>query len=156
MKEEENKKKITRGAHVKYDPKIHDDKAFTYFSRGYTNALVAEKFKISPRTMDNWIAKYPTFQESVIDGRRVSNSENELKLFKISQGFYKEIEKPFIVKGKVEIVTYKEYFPPNFSALRFLMTNRMPQDYRDKVAETETEETSKPVAINIKVVKNDD
>ena len=149
-------KKRERGRPTKYDPKIHDAKAFSYFCRGYTNALVAKKFGISPRTLDYWIEAHASFKESVIDGRRVSNSENELKLFKISQGFYKEIEKPFIVKGKVEIVTYKEYFPPNFPALRFLMTNRMPQDYRDKIAEAETEETSKPVAINIKVVKNDD
>lgn len=144
-----------RGRPTKYDPKIHDAKAFSYFCRGYTNALVAKKFGISPRTLDYWIEAHESFKESVIDGRKVSNSENELKLFKISQGFYKEVEKPFIVKGKVEIVTYKEYFPPNFSALRFLMTNRMPQDYRDKVEETQEKETETQIEIVVKKANNE-
>jgi len=151
MKEE----KRERGRPTKYDPKIHDAKAFSYFCRGYTNALVAKKFGISPRTLDYWIEAHESFKESVIDGRKVSNSENELKLFKISQGFYKEVEKPFIVKGKVEIVTYKEYFPPNFSALRFLMTNRMPQDYRDKVEETQEKETETQIEIVVKKANNE-
>ena len=148
-------KKRERGRPTKYDPKIHDAKAFSYFCRGYTNALVAKKFGISPRTLDYWIEAHESFKESVIDGRKVSNSENELKLFKISQGFYKEVEKPFIVKGKVEIVTYKEYFPPNFSALRFLMTNRMPQDYRDKVEETQEKETETQIEIVVKKANNE-
>lgn len=148
-------KKRERGRPTKYDPKIHDAKAFSYFCRGYTNALVAKKFGISPRTLDYWIEAHPSFKESVIDGRKVSNSENELKLFKISQGFYKEVEKPFVVKGKVEIVTYKEYFPPNFSALRFLMTNRMPQDYRDKVEETQEKETETQIEIVVKKANNE-
>lgn len=147
--------KRERGRPTKYDPKIHDAKAFSYFCRGYTNALVAKKFGISPRTLDYWIEAHESFKESVIDGRKVSNSENELKLFKISQGFYKEVEKPFIVKGKVEIVTYKEYFPPNFSALRFLMTNRMPQDYRDKVEETQEKETETQIEIVVKKANNE-
>ena len=151
MKEE----KRERGRPTKYDPKIHDAKAFSYFCRGYTNALVAKKFGISPRTLDYWIEAHESFKESVIDGRKVSNSENELKLFRISQGFYKEIEKPFIVKGKVEIVTYKEYFPPNFPALRFLMTNRMPQDYRDKVEETQEKETETQIEIVVKKANNE-
>lgn len=151
MKEE----KRERGRPTKYDPKIHDAKAFSYFCRGYTNALVAKKFGISPRTLDYWIEAHESFKESVIDGRKVSNSENELKLFKISQGFYKEVEKPFIVKGKVEIVTYKEYFPPNFSALRFLMTNRMPQDYRDKIEETQEKETETQIEIVVKKANNE-
>lgn len=148
-------KEKKRGRPTKYDPKIHDAKAFSYFCRGYTNALVAKKFGISPRTLDYWIEAHESFRESVIDGRKVSNSENELKLFKISQGFYKEVEKPFIVKGKVEIVTYKEYFPPNFSALRFLMTNRMPQDYRDKVEETQEKETETQIEIVVKKANNE-
>lgn len=148
-------KEDKRGRPTKYDPKIHDAKAFSYFCRGYTNALVAKKFGISPRTLDYWIEAHESFKESVIDGRKVSNSENELKLFKISQGFYKEVEKPFIVKGKVEIVTYKEYFPPNFSALRFLMTNRMPQDYRDKVEETQEKETETQIEIVVKKANNE-
>lgn len=148
-------KEDKRGRPTKYDPKIHDAKAFSYFCRGYTNALVAKKFGISPRTLDYWIEAHESFRKSVIDGRKVSNSENELKLFKISQGFYKEVEKPFIVKGKVEIVTYKEYFPPNFSALRFLMTNRMPQDYRDKVEETQEKETETQIEIVVKKANNE-
>ena len=154
MENEKEKKKV--GAKLKYNSDYHDAKAFSYFARGYTNALVAKKFKISPRTLDYWIEQFESLRESVLDGREVSNSRSELKLHKMGHGFYQEVTEPKVVGGELQMVTYPKYFPPSFSALRFEMINKMPHLYRDKIEETEKEEVTKPVAINIKVVKNDD
>lgn len=156
MKDENKKKKKKRGRPTIYDPDYHDKKAFKLFSCGYNNALVAVEFGICPRTLDYWIANHESFKEYVLRGRAAENAEDELRLHKLAHGFYKKVQKPFIVKGEVQIVEYLEYFPPSFPSLRFKMVNKQPEKYRDKPQETETEENTKPVAINIKVVKNDD
>lgn len=148
--------KRERGRPTKYDKDFHDNKAFDLYVRGFTNALVAKKFGISARTLDYWIQNHETFRDKVEEGREASNSKLEWKLYRMANGYYKTVYKPFVVKGKIEYAEYQEYIQPSYPAIKFLMVNRMPKLYRDKVEETETEETSKPVAINIKVVKNDD
>ena len=140
------------GRPSEYEPTYHDPLAFSYFCRGYTNAMVAKKFGISPRTFDLWLNKHQSLKESVMDGREVSNSRSELKLHKMGHGFYQEVTEPKVVGGEVQMVTYKKYFPPSFSALRFEMINKMPHLYRDKVEEKE--ETPNDTSIEIIVKKS--
>lgn len=150
MKDEKKK-----GRPTKYDKEFHDLKAFSYFSRGYTNALVAKKFQISPRTLDYWIENNESFKESVLDGREVSNSQSELKLHKMAHGYFQEVIEPKIAGGEVVMVTYKKFIPPSFSALRFEMINKMPQLYRDKVEETEDKEQDTTTEIIVKKANNE-
>lgn len=143
MKDENKHKKLKKGRPTKYDPDYHDRKAFKYFSCGYNNALVAVKFGISPRTLDYWISNHESLREMVLDGRAVENADDELRLHKLAHGFYKEVTEFKVVNGKAVEHTYKKYFPPTFSALRFKMVNKQPDKYRDRPEEPKPEQDNK-------------
>lgn len=150
MEQKVKNKEQNKGRPSDYDPTYHDPLAFSYFCRGYTNAMVAKKFGIVPRTFDLWLNKHTSLKESVMDGREVSNSRSELKLHKMGHGFYQEVTEPKVAGGDIQMVTYKKYFPPSFSALRFEMINKMPHLYRDKVEEEPKEEQDTQIEIIVK------
>ena len=154
--ENENKDKINEvGRPTKYDPSVHDDWAEDLFSRGFTIAHVAFEFGVTSRTIDNWIANNESFREKVQEGKARNVGDIAQSLRNQALGFYKMVKEPKVVGGELVYAEYLKYFPPNGNTAQYYIGTLDPKNWRNKDND-ETEESTKPVAINIKVVKNDD
>lgn len=150
MEQKVKNKEQNKGRPSKYDPLYHDAQTFSYSARGYTNAHIATKFGIDPRTFDLWLNKHDSLRESALDGRAVSNSKSEYKLHKMAHGYYQDVIEVKVVGNKIKKVKYPKWIAPSFSALRFEMINKMPHLYRDKVEEEPKEEQDTQIEIIVK------
>lgn len=121
--------------------------------QGATMEELGDMLGVSTATVYKWQATKPEFAEAVRAGRHVSNGELLNAAFKQSVGFmftksmpvkYKVFEK-FSVKNKngvvseelkqvekIEMVEVTEFVPPNANLLQFMLTNRLPDQYKKK------------------------
>ncbi len=127
--------------------------------QGSTDQELAEMIGVGITTFYEWRKKIPEFYEALKKGKQVANGELINVAFKQSSGFYvveevavkvkdfvtietapETADKPAKVRvmevERVETVPVKRFVNPNAAALIFMMKNRLPNDYKDKV-ETE-------------------
>lgn len=107
-------------------------------------AAVAEALGVAKSTVSGWAGKYPEFAEAVAKGIKESNGEILNSAFDQSRGYYREVTELIKVRkqrvdpitGKlltdeeVEEHTYLKYFPPDPRMTQFMVTNRLPEEYR--------------------------
>lgn len=119
---------------------------------GATDAELAEFFKVSEQTINNWKRMYVTFFESIKTAKMWADAEAANGLFKRATGYrYKEVKTKAVrpmsesdddggiqAAGDesllvVEVVTTEKEVPPDTSAAFLWLKNRRPKDWRDKV-----------------------
>lgn len=109
---------------------------------------IAGLMGVSPSTFYKWKREYPQIEEAFEQGRKRVDEKVENSFFDMCTGFYKKVKKmhklrrkEFDENGKV-IAEYDElvegedevYIPPNVTAQKFYLCNRMPQRYRPENA----------------------
>lgn len=120
---------------------------------GATNEALAERFEVSPRTVDNWIAAIPEFGDAVRQGRLVADELVVSALFARATGMERKVTKMFCHKGQPITVSYTVALPPNVRACMFWLRNRRPGQWREFIAERddldfrELEEASRQAAL---------
>lgn len=122
---------------VEYNPKYHDNWAWSLAARGCTMQEIADAFKIAKRTLERWSNKHESLKEAITEGRDASNSKVERKLYEIACGYsYTETIKKITMNPDgtpkpVSIETREKKMPPNVGAIVFWLRNREPDFWKD-------------------------
>ncbi len=136
--------KSNAGAKGKYEdswPEIAEG----YARRGLSDADIAKNFGISVNTFYVYMKKYDEFSKAIQRGKRPANIIVENALYKRCTGYtFDEVKKRHYVdetgKKRVEhTVTTKEVIP-DINAIRFWLTNREPEmwkNFREEVVSGE-------------------
>ena len=98
---------------------------------GATNEVLAERFEVSRRTIDNWIATIPEFSDAVRQGRDVADESVVSALFARATGMEQKMTKVFCHRGQPVTATYTQQLPPDVRACIFWLRNRRPWQWRE-------------------------
>jgi hypothetical protein len=98
---------------------------------GATNETLAERFEVSPRTIDNWIATILDFSNAVRQGRQVADETVVSALFARATGMERKMTKVFCHRGQPVTANYTVQLPPDVRACIFWLRNRRPEQWRE-------------------------
>jgi hypothetical protein len=99
--------------------------------QGATNETLGERFEVTRRTIDNWIATIPEFGAAVREGRQVADESVIAALYARATGMErKTIE---VTGGAAESVTTTQTVQvlPDVRACMFWLRNRRPEQWRE-------------------------
>ena len=101
---------------------------------GATDADLADFFKVTTRTIDNWKAAHEDFFRSLKSGKVAADERVERSLYQRAVGYRQEAVKVFMPAGaKVPVYApYTEVIAPDTTAAIFWLKNRKPDEWRDK------------------------
>lgn len=102
---------------------------------GMTDKQIAEKFKVTETTLNNWKNKHPEFVESLKKGKEEPDDKVERSLFERATGYVnKNAVKIFMPANAPEPIyaPYEEHVAPDVTAQIFWLKNRRPDRWRDK------------------------
>jgi hypothetical protein len=95
------------------------------------NEALAERFEVSPRTIDNWIATIPEFNDALRKGRQVADESVVSALFARVAGMERKMTGAFCHNGQPVTASYTVQLPPDVRACIFWLRNRRPQQWRE-------------------------
>lgn len=113
---------------------------------GLSDQQIAKNMGISRSTLNEWKKKYPDIADALKKGKEVSDYEVENALYKRATGYTEKVTKVF----KCKVVEYDEcgkkkkeeevlkegveevHFPPDTGAAIFWLTNRKPDDWKNR------------------------
>lgn len=102
-------------------------------SKGATPTQVADFFDVSTRTIYRWRNEYEEFRQAFDATREEADQIVVSALFQRATGYEVDAVKIFCDKdGNVTEVPYREIVPPDVNAAKFWLTNRSPEQWRDK------------------------
>lgn len=105
---------------------------------GLSNAQIAKNIGVKPETFCKWKDQFPDLREAVERGQKPLEVELENALIKKALGYVEETPEEVeeitdkggvVVRHKKKI---KRVYPPDTSALIFLLKNRMSNIYQDR------------------------
>ena len=120
--------------------------------RGCTDREIADAMGIVPSTFYEWIKAHVDISNAIKNGREISIVAVENALFKSAIG-YTYVEQQLNKKG--ELVEVTKTVQPNLGAQIFILKNRKPQYWKDKIMTDDDEraiEQAKDVLVQIKKV----
>lgn len=111
-----------------------------------SNLDIADVFGVNRHTIADWQKKHPEFLEAVETIRKRAITRAENALLKAACGFT-EISRQIVENpdGTKTVRTLEKNHPPNVAAIRFLLTNRAAEDWKENL----DSESTKPVIINV-------
>ena len=101
-----------------------------------TDEDLARHFEIPLETLHEWRAAVPEFAKAVRYGRKMGDADVVDRFHQNCLGFSHEAEKIFrpLAAGEEPVrATYTKHYPPNTSAGKFWLVNRLPGEWRMKV-----------------------
>src|SRR5713226_2856809 len=98
---------------------------------GATNETLAERFEVSRRTVDNWIATIPEFSDAVRRGHQVAYETVISALFARATGMEQKMTKVFCHRGQPVTASYIVQLPPDVRACIFWLRNPRPEQWRE-------------------------
>jgi hypothetical protein len=139
-----------KGAPTKYDPDTHPLMAWVLAAMGKTNVQISEELTISSRTLFEWGKKNPDFLSAVRGGRAVANAKVVKSLYNRAIG-YKTTERKVVQNpdGTVRKEVIEKEILPDVAAARFILVNRDPDNWKEKVAHTVGGEGGGPIPVKI-------
>lgn len=103
--------------------------------RGLSNKQVAHNLGISVSYLHTCMLKYTELYEIMQKGRLDAIAEVENAAFKSAVGFTQPRKGSKLTKdGEVKEVTDELYFPPNPDMIKFILTNRSSEDWKNKIS----------------------
>lgn len=156
-KKKSNKNKS--GAKSKYEDTF-PEVAEGYARRGLSDSDIAKNLGISLQSYYDYQKKYPDFLEAIQRGKRPANIIVENALYKRCVGFeYDEVTQEIgkDEKGKQVIrkKTVKKHVVPDVNAIRFWLTNREPElwkNFREESGADNIEEIKETLSEFIKAL----
>jgi hypothetical protein len=116
------------GRPSRYEPEMCEQ-AHNYCLLGATNDELAEFFRVSPSTVDRWIARHADFGNAVRQGRVVADARVARGLYTRAVGYDREIERAVVVGGELKSLTSTVHYPANVQACIFWLRHRRPQTW---------------------------
>ncbi len=99
---------------------------------GATDYELADFFGVDTRTIYRWKNLHEEFCQALIAGKENADARVERALFNRAVGYTFESEKVFQFQGEVIRAPIAEHVPPDPSAAKLWLTNRKPEQWRDK------------------------
>jgi hypothetical protein len=122
------------GRPSKYKPEYAEQAAKLCFL-GATDVMLADFFKVTEKTINNWKKNYPEFLQSLKETKAALDSKVERSLFERAVGYQHKEQKilsnPQDPHDPVIVDTVKHY-PPDSTSMIFWLKNRQPEKWRDK------------------------
>lgn len=108
--------------------------AYNYCLMGATNEKLAEFFKVSVATINNWKNVHPEFLDAIKKGRDIYDTETvEKSLLDRANGYTHKEQKVFCNNGKIVTKEVDKHYPPDPTSMIFWLKNRNPKRWRDKI-----------------------
>lgn len=101
---------------------------------GATDIELADFFQVSTRTIYRWRNSIPEFCQAVTCVKEAADVRVERALYNRAVGYSFESEKIFNHQGEIIRAPTTEHVPPDPSAAKLWLTNRKPENWRDKQA----------------------
>ena len=119
------------GCPTKYKPEF-DKLAYNYCLLGATDKELADYFDVTETTVNNWKIDYPSFFESIKDGKERADILVAQSLHKRATGYKQKTQKAMQYQGDVIIADVVEEVAPDTAAAIFWLKNRQGKNWRDK------------------------
>lgn len=120
-----------RGRPTDYRPEFAEQAA-KLCALGATDYELADFFGVDTRTIYRWKNVHADFCQSVTCGKEAADERVERALFNRAVGYTFESEKVFQHQGEIVRAPTTEHIPPDPSAAKLWLTNRRPDQWRDK------------------------
>ena len=120
------------GAPTKYLKK-YAKQAYKLKLLGASMADIAEFFGVGVTTLYTWRDKHKEFAESLVDGGVNADAEVATSLYKRATGFTVNETRVFQYQGDIIKTTVRKYYPPSEAAQKFWLTNRSPENWKNKI-----------------------
>ena len=146
------KKKVSkkRGAPSKFDEKLIPV-IKNLMKKGYYDYEVAELLGVDDKTLGNWKKAYPELFLSEGDWKLEGSADCERAMVKLAKGYELRETKVFMTKsGTIETFDVIKQLPPNEKALEFVLNNRDPDRWKNKVEHSIGEGMEKEFTLNYK------
>lgn len=115
----------------KYNPKYHDDWAWSLAVKGATDQEIADAFGVARRTITRWKNDYPAFGETIDNAKSIADAKVERSLYMRATGYETEDSEERIVEidkdgnmKPVRVRTTKKKVPPDTMAIMYWLNNR--------------------------------
>lgn len=120
------------GRPSKYSPAFVEQ-AMKLCKLGATDRELADFFKVSESTLNNWKSQHPEFMESLKRGKDESDARVEQSLYRRALGYSHDSVHVSNYQGEVTLTPIVEHYAPDTVACIFWLKNRKPELWRDKV-----------------------
>lgn len=136
-----------RGAPSTYQP-IYAEQVKILYANGATDREVAEFFHVSTSTIQRWLVSIDEFRLQAWLGHNEADKARlhrvRVSLYHRAVGYSYEAEKIAIdaKTGAIARTTYLEHVPPDVTAAMKWLTNRDPENWRDKIEQHHTGEVT--------------
>jgi hypothetical protein len=121
------------GRPTKYDPKRYPLIAYNVCRElGAGTEDLAKVLGVTLMTLYSWFHRHPDFYNAARRGKDEFATEKvETSLVKLATGYEREMDTVKHVRGgKVVRLTQKTYYPPDMTAIMFLLCNRHPDRWQ--------------------------
>lgn len=129
--------------------------------QGKTIKELADMLGVGERTVYAWKSAHPQFAQAIRAGARESNGEILKSAFEQARGYTRRVsevvklKEEFIdeksgkklTRERAEIVEYDKYFEPDGRVTRFMLTNRMRDEYREKQQDEQAQDKEIHISI---------
>jgi len=116
---------------TKYKPE-YCEQAHKLALLGATDNQLADFFKVTEQTINNWKIDFPEFFESLKLGKSEVDARVVESLYKRATGYSHKEEKVFNNQGEILTHETTKHYPPDSTSLIFWLKNRMPEEWRDR------------------------
>jgi hypothetical protein len=122
---------------------------------GATNADMAAALDVSLRTFTTWCGQFPELREAVHVGKELFDARVERALAERALGYYASWEEDMIGPAGTPMLLKKvKYIEPNVQAIRLWLTNRKPEDWKDKQVQQVDIKRETPEEVHADLVKH--
>ena len=98
---------------------------------GATDKDLADFFKVTDRTIDNWKEAHPEFFRSLTEGKVVADANVAERLYERAMGYSHPEEKVLQFQGKVIRATTTKHYPPDYQSMALWLKNRQSKKWTD-------------------------
>lgn len=105
---------------------------------GATDAEIADEFEVSVRTIYSWKITHPEFLQALRYGKQYADERVERSLYQRAVGFEADTVKIGFFEGAPVFAHHREYYPPDTGAAKLWLTNRKPDEWREKIQNEHT------------------
>ncbi len=129
-----------------YSPEYCEQVA-TLCCNGATDQEIADFLEIHISTFYRWAAAHTEFREAIKAGKELADERVVRSLYARAVGFEYNAVKIFMPAGAQEPVyaKYREFIPPEPGAAKTWLTNRRPDEWREKVVNEHTGKNGGPI-----------
>ncbi len=138
------------GTKSKYDPEAHPLMAWMLAIAGNGNKEIAAGLGISTGTLWSWNATHAEFREVLHNGKGVANAKVAKALYNRCIG-YRIPEKKVIQMpdGTIRKEVVEKEIIPDVAAIKFFLTNRDPDNWKEKTSTEVTGKDGKPLTVKV-------